>query len=81
MADEVDLRPGVGVGVQMGGHLLDPVFPADGDPGGNGGPDGLVALDLGGGHQRDLGGVPPHLPGGGGDILLHLLNVLFQRHK
>ena len=80
VADEVDPGPVVGVVVQMGGELLDPVLPADGDPGGDGRPDGLRGLDLGGGLQSDVRRVPAGLPGRLGDALPHHADSLFQCH-
>ena len=49
----------IGAGGQVGGEFLDPVLSAQGDAGGDGGADGVVALHLGGGAQ---GRYPP---GGG----------------
>ncbi len=80
VADEVDLRPGVGAGLQMGGELLHPVFPAQADAAGNGGADGLVGLNLGGGAQGDFSRVPARRPGGGGNSLLNGFDVLGQVH-
>ncbi len=62
VADKVDPGPLIGPGRQVGGQLLDPVLPAHRDAGGNGRPDGVVRLYLGGGAQGDL----PRVPAGGG---------------
>ena len=80
VADEVEGRAGVGVVVQVGGHLLHPVFTADGDAGGNGLPDGVGGLHLGGRHQGDLRRLPTRLPGGGGDFLIYQRNALCKGH-
>ena len=70
----MDPGPIVGVVGQMGGELLDPVLPADGDPGGDGRPDGVRALDLGGGHQGDGHVVGADAPAGGaGQVYQHHL--------
>ena len=44
----------IGAGGQVGGEFLDPVLSAQGDAGGDGGADGVVALHLGGGAQGDI---------------------------
>ena len=72
----MDLRPGVGVGLQMCGKLLHPVFPAQADAGGDGGADGLIGLNLGGGAQGDLTGIAPCGAGGSGDFFLHGFDIL-----
>ena len=81
VADEVDVRPGVGVGLQVGGELLHPVLPAQADSGGNGGADSAVRLYLGSGAQGNLSRVPTRRPGGGGDFFLHCFDVLGQIHN
>ena len=49
MADKMDLPgPLIGVGRQMGGELLDPVFPAHGNSRGNGLADGFLGRTTGG---------------------------------
>ena len=60
----MDLGPLVCVVLQMRHQLLDPVLPAHGDPRLDGVADGVGGLDLGGGHQGDLGDVPSGPLGG-----------------
>ena len=71
----------VGVGLQVGGQLLDPVLAAHLYPGADGRPDRLVGLRLGGGAQGDLLRAPPSGGGRGGNPLLHSLYVLGQIHN
>jgi len=82
VTDEMDPGPVVGVIVQVPGELLHPVLPADRHPGGDGRPDGVRCLDLGGCHQRDLRRIAARLPGRPDDRFLYLRNVFRQRrHK
>ena len=81
MADEVDLGPPVGVRRQVGGELLYPVLAAHGDSGGDGLPDGVVGLHLGGGAQGDLIRVPAGGLGRGGNVGLYLIDVLLNGHN
>ena len=78
MADEVELGPLIGVVSQVGGHLLHPVLSAHLHAGGDGLPDGLGGLDLGGSHQGDLTQVPPYFSGRGGNVLLYLPDLFCQ---
>ena len=76
----MDLGPPVGVRGQVGGEFLHPVLPAYGDAGSDGGPDGVVALHLGGGAQRDLPRVAACCPGGRGDPGLNGLHMTGNLH-
>ena len=81
VADKVDPGPLIGPGLQVGGQLLNPVFPAHLDPGGNSRPDGVVRLYLGGGAQGDLTRRPAGVSRRLGDFCPHRLNILCQLHK
>lgn len=77
MADKVQPCAGIGVVIQMGSHLLHPVFSADLYSGGNGGADGVGSLNLGGGDKGDLRRVPVRPQGGRGNALLDRRDVFF----
>ena len=80
VSDKVEGSALIGVIGQMCGHFLHPVLAADGDTGGNGLPDGVGRLHLGGGYQRDLRRIAAHFSGRLCNVVPYRLNLLRKRH-
>ena len=71
----------IGVFRQLGGHLLDPVFPQGVDAGGNGLPAGGGVVHFAGAHQDDVGAGAAGLPGRPVHLLPDGGNIFRNRHS